>query len=110
MEKSMKCMQVWAEKKDSPAEESGCALSGRSVLQELVHDSSEHAAHQRRNDEYPHIAQGSAAGKQGGAEGAGGVHGSAGEVDAQDVDQGQGETDDQACYLAVFRLRSLTGK
>ena len=73
--------------------------------QRLEDDRRERAAYQRSNDEYPHRAQCLAALEDRGTEGTSGVDGGTGEVDAEDVYQRQGQTDDQTRELLILLLR-----
>lgn len=59
-------------------------------------------------DEYPEILEGLAAGEESRSDGTGRVHGRAGEPDAHEVDEDEGQTDRETCeiagtYLAVSR-------
>ena len=71
-------------------------------IKELVAKGCNCAAHKGSKDEYPYGTE--AAAEESGAEGTGGVYGSAGEMDAQDMNQGKAEADYKTGNGGIFNF------
>ena len=91
-----------------PLDDSFVLCSGFLLLEELIYDRSERSADKGSNDEDPKSAHGCAVAldesNQSGTEAAGGVDGGAGETDAEDMNEGEGQTDDETAEAAVVLL------
>ena len=73
-------------------------------VKRVVAECRESAADSGSHDEYPNVLEGVTACEESGSEGTGGVDGSAGKTDAEDVYENQCETDNETCEGAVACL------
>ena len=79
------------------------------LIQDVIEKNSHYCAGKRSYDEHPNLSEsfGGAvidSGGYRGGDGAGGVNAGSGQVNTDEVDKGQGETDDETGFLACYGL------